>query len=134
MLNRGSTITSVAPTSGLIYLEDEKLQIHDWIQFLDASRTSWQFHCRDNAGGLHMAAGAFIGFIIPFLTKILAPRDGFARDFATLISTVALSLPIFHLNHKHELRNVHTPPQDPTSILARTSFKGAMAFRDLRLS
>jgi len=42
-------------------------------------------------GGLHMAAGAFIGFIIPFLTKILAPRDGFAREQSISVLQVGWS-------------------------------------------
>ncbi|PCJ80774.1 MAG: hypothetical protein COA49_08065 [Bacteroidetes bacterium] len=30
-------------------------------------------------GGLHMAAGAFTGLLIPFIMRVLTPRDGFAR-------------------------------------------------------
>lgn len=30
-------------------------------------------------GGLHMAAGAFIGLILPGLSRIVAPRDGFVK-------------------------------------------------------
>jgi len=31
-------------------------------------------------GGLHMAAGAFTGLLIPFIMRVLAPRDGFSRE------------------------------------------------------
>lgn len=30
-------------------------------------------------GGLHMAAGVFVGLMIPKLTKLISPRDGFTR-------------------------------------------------------
>lgn len=30
-------------------------------------------------GGIHLAAGAFLGFLLPFISSVIAPRDGFIK-------------------------------------------------------
>lgn len=30
-------------------------------------------------GGIHLAAGAFLGFLLPYISSLIAPRDGFLK-------------------------------------------------------